>query len=83
MSFGTGHGNNFAFLSSSTARPAIVGGFTMDVTGNDSSWERATAAMAQVLSRSANLYVRFIRHNPAAVVGGASGGIAAVIDQKR
>src|ERR1700681_3600338 len=60
MLSGIGQGNNLAFLSSSAARPAMGGGFTMDVTGNDTPWERATAAMTHVLSRIATLDVRLL-----------------------
>src|SRR5450631_1890163 len=60
MLSGIGQGNNLAFLSSSAARPAMVGGFTMDVTGNDTPWERATAVMTHVLSRITTLDVRLL-----------------------
>jgi hypothetical protein len=60
MLSGIGQGNNLAFLSSSAARPAMVGGFTMDVTGNDTSWERATAVMTLVLSRITTPDVRLL-----------------------
>ena len=61
MLSGIGQGNNLAFPSSSAARPAMVGGFTMDVTGNDTPWERATALMTHVLSRITTLDVRLLR----------------------
>src|ERR1700692_4532154 len=60
MLSGIGQGNNLAFLSSSAARPAMVGGFTMDVTGNDTPWERATAVMTHALSRIRTLDVRLL-----------------------
>jgi hypothetical protein len=60
MSSGIGQGNNLAFLSSSAARPAMVGGFTMDVTGNDTLWERAAAVMTHVPSRITTLDVRLL-----------------------
>jgi hypothetical protein len=60
MLSGIGQGNNLAFLSSSATRPAIVGRFTMDVTGNDTPCERATAVMTHVLSRITTLYVRLL-----------------------
>src|ERR1700675_2096234 len=60
MLSGIGQGNNLAFLSSSAARPAMVGGFTMDVTRNDTPWERATAVMTHVLRRITTLDVRLL-----------------------
>ena len=38
----------------------MVGGFTMDMTGNDTPWEGATAAMTHVLSRITTLHVRLL-----------------------
>ena len=38
----------------------MVGGFTIDVTGNDTPWERATALMTHVLSRITTLDVRLV-----------------------
>jgi hypothetical protein len=60
MLSGMGQGNNLAFLSSSAVRPAMVGGFTMDVTGNAIPWECATAVMTHVLSRITTLNVRLL-----------------------
>ena len=60
MFSGIGQGNNLALPSSSAARPAMVGAFTMDVTGNDTPCGHATAVMTHVLSKITTQDVRLL-----------------------